>query len=219
MSSDVVTGARRGCGSAGKAGVRWNGNPGDDDRIWQVVQPARSLSRHVAVEQLRHCLRDGVRRHLHCLPIHPFRPVDHRAQRAARPGGARHHGLSRHLNEHRDGHGRQRRTRCRGRRYDPLHQSISTRGRSRREHRRSHLDRHRSRGTGIADDRNHQQLRICRAVVLRGQADRLVRRTSGPDHGHRLSRRSLHPSAATIKLLPNIFGAEALRRRRLPAAA
>ena len=127
---------RRGC--AGEGGVRWHGHRGHDHRLRPAVQHARSLPRHVAVQQLR-------------------RPPSSRCSASSSSSSARlgsacstiapnvlpvlavlgRHGLSRHLDEHRHRDGRQRRARRRRRRHDSFHQPLSTRGRRRRGHRRA----------------------------------------------------------------------------------
>ena len=88
-----------------------------------------------------------------------LRVPDDRAEPAAGARGARRDGVPRHLDEHRDRDGRQRRARHRGRRHDPFHQPLPARGRGRRDDRRGDRDRHRARGARVADDRDHQQPR------------------------------------------------------------
>ena len=71
----------------GRRGLRGHRGHGDGDGFGASVRPARSLSRHVAAEQLRHRLRHRVRGHLHCLPIVQVRRAGDSAQRV--PGGRR----------------------------------------------------------------------------------------------------------------------------------
>src|SRR6185503_9796222 len=47
---------------------------------------------------------------------------------------------------------------------------------------------------GVPDDRDDQQSRLRGAVVLRVQADGLVRRAAGADHGGRVPGGGVHPS-------------------------
>ena len=69
---------------AGESHLRRNADFSGDDRLGQVVQHPRSLSRDVAVEQLCHRVRDRLRGHLRCLSVGTVRRADHRAERPAR---------------------------------------------------------------------------------------------------------------------------------------
>ena len=68
-----------------------------DDRIRPAVQHARPLPGGVADQQLRDGVRHRLRRHLRHLPIDQVRLPDDRAQPAAGAGGTRRHGLPRDL--------------------------------------------------------------------------------------------------------------------------
>ena len=59
--------------------------------------------------------------------------------------------------------------------------------------RRRDLDRHRPRGAGVLDHRDHQQLRLLRAAAVGVPADRVVRRAVVADHGGRVPRRGADP--------------------------
>ena len=64
----------------------------------------------------------------------------------------------------------------------------------RRDDRRSDRDRDDARGARVADDGDHQQRRVRRAVALGVQADGVVRRVARADDGGGVPRGGLHPS-------------------------
>ena len=85
--------------------------------------------------------------------------------------------------------------------------------------RRGDRDRDGARRAGVADDGDHQQLRVRRAAALGVQADGVVRRAAGADDGCRRSWRKSSSCRRRSSCLPRVFGAEALRAPGRRAAA
>ena len=219
MSSDLVFEQVERAERLAEGGVRRHRHHGTDDRIRPAVQHARSLPGDVAAQQLRHRVRHGVRRDLRRLPLVPLRPA-RPSRRTCCPvlavlGVMGWLGISMNIATVMVA------SVALGIVDDDTIHFIS---RYRREVAAGadtddgDRDRDRARRARVADDGDHQQLRLRRAAAVRVQADGLVRRPAGADDGVAfLAEVFILP--ATIKLLPRVFGAEALRAAPAARAA